>query len=220
MNCTAPVDPALTQLYQTLASSRHVGVDPEFGKDLLDCYFSYQVFNTIDRSAFMRDMALGGTCFSDFLLVAIYSCGIRMIDGLEPDERQAHSERFAQSSKELLAQELDGSSKIATVQGLLLLSWRECAVGEVSKGWTHTGLVGATANRKRNKRLKVTSQAFRLIHDVGVGQDATFPTHCLSSEFILRRTQSRGSRAFHPRRNIFAKGYSGRLLYGTSTLQT
>ncbi|GFZ47574.1 hypothetical protein JCM24511_05318 [Saitozyma sp. JCM 24511] len=168
MNCTAPVDPALTQLYQTLASSRHVGVDPEFGKDLLDCYFSYQVFNTIDRSAFMRDMALGGTCFSDFLLVAIYSCGIRMIDGLEPDERQAHSERFAQSSKDLLAQELDGSSKIATVQGLLLLSWRECAVGEVSKGWTHTGLVGATANRKRNKSLRVTSQAFRLIHDLGI----------------------------------------------------
>ena len=57
------------------------------------------------------------------------------------EERSAQGELFERLAKEYLAQEMEGPAKITTIQGLLLLSGRECAEGRVSQGWNHAGLV-------------------------------------------------------------------------------
>ena len=136
-------EPGLLPLYQAFASSRHVTVDPHIGDALIECYFSHSapIFNFVTKSLFLRDMALSGPFFSDFLLMALYASGTRMIDGLDEKERQAQGDLFARLARELLATELGGPSKITTIQGLLCLAGRECAVGHPSQGWNLTGIV-------------------------------------------------------------------------------
>lgn len=138
-------DPALAPIFQALAASNHVSVAPKLGDALLDAYFCYQVFNIIQRSTFIRDMALGGPLFSEFLLMSMYASATRMIDGLDANERRAQGELFDRLAREHLSKELEGPSKITTIQGLLLLSGRECALGSTSQGWNHAGLVGISA---------------------------------------------------------------------------
>ncbi|KAK8056456.1 fungal specific transcription factor [Apiospora rasikravindrae] len=151
-----PIQPNMTdklpysRILQALAASKHISVAPKLGDALLDYYFCYSVFNIIDRSVFMRDMALGGPMFSEFLLVAMYTSAASKIDGLEHEERITHERLFSQLAKEYLAKEMEGPTKITTIQGLLLLSGRECAAGDVSQGWNHAGL------------------AFRMIQDLGI----------------------------------------------------
>ena len=65
------LDPNFAVLFQALAVAKHISVAPELGKALIDCYFGYQVTGILDRSIFLRDMALGGPFFSDFLLMTI-----------------------------------------------------------------------------------------------------------------------------------------------------
>ncbi len=137
-------DPALAPFFQALASAKHISVSPELGDALLNAYFSSQVFNIIQRSTFLRDMALGGPLFSEFLLMAMYATATRRIDGIDVEERKAQCELFDRLAKEYLAKELQGPTKIPTIQGLLLLSGRECAMGDISQGWNHAGLVGYT----------------------------------------------------------------------------
>ena len=156
-------DPAFTPLLQALAASKHVSVAPTIGDALLDCYFTFQVFNVVNKSNFVRDMALGGPFFSEFLLMCLYASGTRMIDGLDPSEREAQAGLFARLARDLLAKEMEGPSKIATVEGLLLLSMRECALGNVSQGWNYSGLVSL---RIAPVPQPSNSQAFRQIHDV------------------------------------------------------
>jgi hypothetical protein len=136
---------AFAPLFIALATSKHISVAPEIGNSLLECFFCYQDFHTVQQSVFMRDMALDGPFCSKFLLMAIYTSATRMIDGLSADERRVQGDVFAKLAGEYLAQELEGPSKITTAQGLLLLSGRECALGNVSQGWNHAGLVGAQA---------------------------------------------------------------------------
>ncbi|KAK8138797.1 fungal-specific transcription factor domain-containing protein [Apiospora sp. TS-2023a] len=143
-------DPQYARILQALATSKHISVAPKMGDALLDYYFCYSVFNIIDRSTFMRDMALGGPMFSEFLLMAMYTSATSKIDSLEPEERVSQERLFSQLAKEYLAKEMEGPTKITTIQGLLLLSGRECATGNVSQGWNHAGL------------------AFRMIHDLGI----------------------------------------------------
>ena len=135
-------DPTVRQFYEAFASNHHDSVPPEFGRALVRSYFSFQVFDIVDRTLFIRDMALGGPFFSEFLLMAIYAAGIRMMDGIALADRVNQSDMFAQMAKKLLWQELDGPSKITTIQGLLILSGRECAMGAPAQGWTHAGMVG------------------------------------------------------------------------------
>ncbi|KAH8897668.1 hypothetical protein GQ53DRAFT_449273 [Thozetella sp. PMI_491] len=143
-------DPAMAPILQALATSKHISVAPKLGDALLEAYFCYQVFNIIQRSTFLRDMALEGPMFSEFLLMCMYSSATRMIDGMSMEERQTQGNLFERLAKEYLAQEMEGPSKITTVQGLLLLSGRACALGNVSQGWNHAGL------------------AFRMIEDLGI----------------------------------------------------
>ena len=135
-------DPAFAPIFQALATSKHISVAPELGDALLEAYFCYQVFNIIQRSTFLRDMALGGPMFSEFLLMSMYASATRMIDGLDLEQRRTQGELFEKLAKGYLAKEMDGPAKITTIQGLLLLSGRECALGNISQGWNHAGLVG------------------------------------------------------------------------------
>lgn len=134
-------DPAFTPILQALATSKHISVAPRLGDTLLEAYFCYQVFNIIQKSVFMRDMALSGPYFSEFLLMSIYASATRMIDGLDMDDKIAQGDLFERLAQEYLAKEMQGPTKITTIQGLLLLSGRECALGNVSQGWNHAGLV-------------------------------------------------------------------------------
>lgn len=95
----------------------------------------------------MRDMALGGPMFSEFLLMTMYTSATSKIDSLEPEERINQERLFSQLAKEYLTKEMEGPTKITTIQGLLLLSGRECATGNVSQGWNHAGLVSLMSTR-------------------------------------------------------------------------
>ena len=134
-------DPAFAPLFQALAVSKHISVAPELGKALLDCFFCYQVMAILDRSTFLRDMALSGPFFSEFLLMCVYTNSNRMMDGLDPQERRTQGEIFSRLARDMLTKELEGPSKITTAQGLLLLSEVESALGNVSQGWNYAGLV-------------------------------------------------------------------------------
>lgn len=145
-------DPAFAPIFQALAASKHISVAPKLGDALLEAYFCYQVFNIIQRSTFLRDMALGGPLFSDFLLMCMYASATRMIDGLDMEERRTQGDLFVRLAKEYLARELEGPTKITTIEGLLLLSGRECALGNVSQGWNHAGLV-STSNPSHRRTI-------------------------------------------------------------------
>lgn len=138
-------EPEFAPMFQALASSRHISVAPALGDALLETFFCYQVFNIIQRSTFLRDMALGGPMFSEFLLMSIYASATRMIDGLDVEQRKTQGALFERLAKEHLAKEMDGPTKITTIEGLLLLSGRECSLGNISQGWNHAGLVSYQA---------------------------------------------------------------------------
>jgi hypothetical protein len=108
-------------IFQGLAISKHIFVAPELGDALLNAYFCYQVFNIIQRSTFLRDMALGGPLFSKFLLMAMYASATRMIDGMDDEQRRTQGELFIRLAKQYLAEEMEGPAKLTTIQGLLLL---------------------------------------------------------------------------------------------------
>ncbi|ORY28947.1 hypothetical protein BCR39DRAFT_180801 [Naematelia encephala] len=141
---------------QLLATYKHVSVAPEVGNSLLDAFFCYSgpLYNVVDRMLFLRDMALSGPYFSEFLLMALYASGTRMVDGLSEYERKVQGDMFTKRAKELLAQELDGPSKVTTIQGLLVLSGRECAVGQDSQGWLHAGMVSSFPSRQPLNKLR------------------------------------------------------------------
>jgi hypothetical protein len=88
-------------------------------------------------------MALGGPCFSRFLLNVIFAHACRHMP--EDDPRFAPFERgetFLRDAMLLLIEEMQQSKpRIPTIQGLLILGGRQCAVGKSSEGWLYTGMV-------------------------------------------------------------------------------
>jgi hypothetical protein len=70
-----------------------------------------------------------------------------MIDGLTEEQKLAQGDLFVKLAKAYLAKEMEGPTKITTIQGLLLLSGRECALGDISQGWNHAGLVSGSPSR-------------------------------------------------------------------------
>lgn len=148
---------ALAPIFQALSASKHISVAPELGDALLNAFYSYQVFNVTQRASFLRDMVLGGPNFSEFLLMILYACASRMIDGLTEEQKIAQGDMFVKLSKAYLINELEGPSRITTVQGLLLLSARECAFGETSQGWNHAGLAFRMIQDVRHPLPKLTA---------------------------------------------------------------
>ncbi|ORX35287.1 fungal-specific transcription factor domain-domain-containing protein [Kockovaella imperatae] len=144
---------ALAPIFQALAASKHISVAPELGDALLSAFHCYEVFEITEHAAFLRDMVLGGPCYSELLLMVLYASASRMIDGLTEEQKLAQGDLFVKLAKAYLWKEMEGPTRITTIQSLLLLSARECALGEVSQGWNHAGL------------------AFRMIQDLGIHHD-------------------------------------------------
>ena len=109
--------------------------------ELPECQFGSPFLN--HPSGFYRDMALGGPYFSPFLLNAIFAHACRHTK--DEDPRFAGAERgdyFLGKAKQLLLVEMEQEKpNICTIQGLLILGGRQCAIGKSSEGWLYTGMV-------------------------------------------------------------------------------
>ena len=168
---TVSQNEALAPIFQALATSKHISVAPELGDALLNSYHCWEILEITDRASFLRDMVLGGPCYSELLLMILYASASRMIDGLTEEQKLAQGDLFVKLAKAYLYKEMEGPTKITTIQSLLLLSSRECALDDISQGWNHAGL------------------AFRMIQDVSlaISNDANEPARDTSRPGVRRR---------------------------------
>ena len=134
-------------------------IDAETARILLSIYWTWQaplhncVYRrskwtalkhgySVNAAGFFQDMVLKGPYFSDFLLHVIYAHASRHIQ--PSDMRYAtllQGEPFLERAKLLLLDELKKDRPaIPTIQGLLILGGRQCAVGKNSEGWLYTGM--------------------------------------------------------------------------------
>lgn len=97
----------------------------------------------ISSLGFYRDLALGGPYCSPFLVNVILAHACRHLK--DDDPRYTSLERgkhFMEEAKQQLLIELEQEKpKIPTIQGLLILGGRQCAIGKNSEGWLYTGMV-------------------------------------------------------------------------------
>ena len=91
-------------------------------------------------AAFFRDMAMDGPYFSSFLLNVIFAHACRHTRKDDPIfSAFDKGEFFLRRAKALLVNELE-TPKIPTIQGLLILGGRQCAIGRNSEGWLFTSM--------------------------------------------------------------------------------
>ncbi|KIW11217.1 hypothetical protein PV08_10517 [Exophiala spinifera] len=120
------------------------GIDAETARILLKIYWTWQapLHNCVYRRSFFRDMVLNGPYFSRFLLYVIYAHASRHIPST--DHRYLllmQGEPLLDRARLLLVDELKKDRPaIPTIQGLLILGGRQCAVGKSSEGWLYTGM--------------------------------------------------------------------------------
>ena len=88
-------------------------------------------------------MALDGPYFSPFLLNVLFAHACRHTKPTDPRYAQYHmGEYFLTKAKRALVDEFSlAKPRIPTIQGLLILGGRQCAVGRHSEGWLFTGMV-------------------------------------------------------------------------------
>ncbi|CAK7216604.1 hypothetical protein SCUCBS95973_002863 [Sporothrix curviconia] len=116
------------------------------GAVLLDIFWTWQapLHNYMYRRTFTRDMALGGEgpYFSALLLNVILAHACRHVPA--DDATFAPYEKgdvFLRRAKMLLMEDLEHDKpRIPTIQALLLLGGRQCAVGRNAQGWLYTGM--------------------------------------------------------------------------------
>ncbi|SCV60337.1 uncharacterized protein FFFS_14906 [Fusarium fujikuroi] len=137
----------LDTVWVPLAKSKSMaafGISDETGWQLLDMYWTWlhPLHNCIYRPVFLMDMALNGTYYSDFLLMAIFTLAARHLSRQEGDSIDSNmGDKFFSRAKMLLMDELDNTKpRIPTIQGLLILGGRQCAIGRSSQGWLFTGM--------------------------------------------------------------------------------
>ncbi|KAL7906621.1 fungal-specific transcription factor domain-containing protein [Trichoderma velutinum] len=117
--------------------------------ELLDVYWCWphHFHLVLCRKIFMRDMSVSGPFVTVFLLNCTLAQAARFSDRPNSSELSAF---FAKKAVECLPEELERGSSISTLQGLLILSARECAYGRTSQGWIYSGM------------------AFRMMRDLGI----------------------------------------------------
>lgn len=101
-------------------------------------------------------MAHGGPYFSKFLLYTLYAHASRHANVFAPRFKEVgDGERFLAKAKLLLQSEMEQPRpKIPTIQALLILGGRQCAIGKHSEGWLYTGMVVLPAqNTSKNSFL-------------------------------------------------------------------
>ncbi|KAH7038366.1 fungal-specific transcription factor domain-containing protein, partial [Microdochium trichocladiopsis] len=123
------------------------GISKEMGSHLLEMYWSWlhPLHNCVYRPVFLMDMALNGPYYSDFLLTCIFALSARHLSRQQGDDESngaaAIGDRMFRRAKALLLEEMDRPKpRIPTIQGLLILGGRECAMGKSSQGWLFTGM--------------------------------------------------------------------------------
>lgn len=122
----------------------------EMSQKMMASFFreQYQFILVVYREYFLRDYDIGcGKYYSDLLLYSICSLG-----ALQYDDNLHVSEIFSGQAQALLYANLD-SPDLTTLQSLVLLGFREIAVGHTSKGWLFCGM------------------AFRLAQEMGLHLD-------------------------------------------------
>ncbi|UKZ77471.1 hypothetical protein TrVFT333_005192 [Trichoderma virens FT-333] len=124
----------------------------ETSQKMMSTFFQevYPYNMVVYREYFLRDYDVGsGKYYSDVLLYAICALG-----ALQYEDMLNLSDIFSGQAQTLLYPTLD-SPDLTTLQALVLLGYREIAVGRASKGWLFCGM------------------AFRLAHEMGLHLDPT-----------------------------------------------
>jgi hypothetical protein len=154
------MDSVWTPLIAAKPAMNGTGVDTKTGIALLDIYWTWlhPLHHLVYRPAFVMDLALGGPHCSDFLLLCIFALAARHLpseaSGIELGS--ARGEEYATRARTLLLDEMVAARpSIPTIQGLLILGGRQCAIGSSSQGWLYTGM------------------AIRMMQDVGLHLDTT-----------------------------------------------
>ncbi|KAK1474948.1 hypothetical protein CTAM01_15782 [Colletotrichum tamarilloi] len=135
------------------------GIDTTLGMALLDIYWTWlhPLHSCVYRPILMMDLALGGPYCTDFLLLCIFGLAARHL----PEQVTAaagvgRGDQFIARARELLLKEMTAMKPaIPTIQGLLILGGRQCAMGKSSEGWLYTGM------------------AVRMMKDIGLHLDIT-----------------------------------------------
>jgi hypothetical protein len=141
----------------------------ETSQKLMSTFFMeiYPYNMVVYREYFLRDYDVGsGKYYSEVLLYSICALG-----ALQYDDMLSLSDVFSGQAQTLLYSTLD-SPDLTTLQALVLLGYREIAVGRASKGWLFCGM------------------AFRLAHEMGLHLDPTNwdgSTESSGDREILRR---------------------------------
>lgn len=137
-------------------------VDTTTGLALLEIYWTWlhPLHHLVYRPTFIMDLALGGPYCSDFLLLCIFALAARHLPAEKSDKSRDGScnrgEAYVSQAKTLLIDEMAASSpSIPTIQGLLILGGRQCAIGRSSEGFLYTGM------------------AIRMMHDIGLHLDTS-----------------------------------------------
>ncbi|KAI0110762.1 fungal-specific transcription factor domain-containing protein [Nemania sp. FL0031] len=117
--------------------------------DLLSTYWCWphHLHCVLVKKIFIRDLRTLGPYVTPFLLSAVLSQAARY--SVRPDATEV-GHHFANRARKLLDCDIDRGSSIATIQGLLIFSARECACGRTSQGWLYSGM------------------AFRMAGDIGL----------------------------------------------------
>lgn len=135
------------------------GVETTVGMALLDIYWSWlhPLHSCVYRPILMMDLALGGPYCSDFLLLCIFALAARHLPEQNGNlQNVGKGEHYIARARELLLEEMAAPRPaIATIQGLLILGGRQCAMGRSSEGWLYTGM------------------AIRMMKDIGLHLDIT-----------------------------------------------
>ncbi|KAI8957733.1 hypothetical protein F5Y11DRAFT_352216 [Daldinia sp. FL1419] len=139
--------PSMFELHDT--ASLLVEIPHGLLNHLLDTYWCYphHFHCVLCKPLFLRDLFNSGPYVTPFLLCTVLAQAARYSTRRDATD---FGQTFASRALQLLPGAIDKGSSIPTIQGLLILSARECACGRVSQGWLYSGT------------------AFRMMRDLGI----------------------------------------------------
>ncbi|EXJ76484.1 uncharacterized protein A1O5_00992 [Cladophialophora psammophila CBS 110553] len=113
---------------------------------LMTCFWTHynNALQIVDQATFQQDRDGDKLHYSGFLHVCCLAMGFRYADRSRPDikalDRGNRHSTFHESARYMVETELENPRGLTTVQGLLILSDLECAVGRDRSGWMYAGV--------------------------------------------------------------------------------
>ncbi|KAI0855810.1 fungal-specific transcription factor domain-containing protein [Xylaria cubensis] len=134
---------------QDVMTSFLAEIPPSLLDDLLKTYWCWphHLHCVLVKKIFLRDLETLGPYVTPFLLSSVLAQAARYSEKPDAAEIGRH---FAKRARKLLDYDIECGSSIATIQGLLIFSARECACGRTPQGWLYSGM------------------AFRMARDLGL----------------------------------------------------